>query len=218
MRESEALESLEFRPTLLWQCWGFMIGSALFALGAAPHMASLIGSGNANLVFFVGSWFFTGAGLVQWALAGAPMTRGAAPRVRADWLTAVTQSVGTVFFNISTGAAVDMHSTAGERALVWSPNAAGSVAFLISGAVAIIGYRHVSGWWRPRETAWWAVLVNFLGCVLFGLSAVGSYVSVAGVTEDAVLANMGTCLGAVCFFVCSALLLPGALRAARARH
>ena len=49
-------------PTLPKQCWGFMIGSALFALGSAPGLAHVMGAGFANSCYFVGAWFFTAAG------------------------------------------------------------------------------------------------------------------------------------------------------------
>lgn len=52
-------------PTLRKQCWGFMIGSSLFALGSAPWISVWMGAANANICFFVGAWFFTGAGLIQ---------------------------------------------------------------------------------------------------------------------------------------------------------
>lgn len=44
----------------------------------------------------------------------------------------------------------------------------------------------------------------------FGVSAVASYVTGAGVTVDAVVANAGTFVGAVCFFLASAVVLPKA--------
>ncbi|WP_370530145.1 hypothetical protein [Gordonia polyisoprenivorans] len=52
-------------PTLTKQCWGFMIGSALFALGSAPWLGIWMGAANANICYFIGAWFFTAAGLIQ---------------------------------------------------------------------------------------------------------------------------------------------------------
>ncbi len=53
-----------FIPTLNKQCWGgFMIGSALFALGSAPGFGSWAGgAATVNVCYFVGAWFFTAAG------------------------------------------------------------------------------------------------------------------------------------------------------------
>lgn len=215
IREIEEEESVgwSFRPTVAGQCWSFIAGSALFAIGSAPGSAALFGAQNANLMFFVGAWFFTGAGLVQWALAGPRFTGGSPPRIRAQWLTAAAQSVGTVLFNVSTSAAVMVHSTTDERDLVWSPDFSGSVAFLVSGAVALIGLEHTVGLWPPASAGWWATVINFLGCVLFMVSAIAAYVSPCGVTEDAWIANLGTCTGAVCFLVASALTITRARRA-----
>ena len=47
-----------------------------------------------------------------------------------------------------------------------------------------------------------------IGCVAFGVSALGAFVSEAGVTEDALLANVGTFVGALCFLVAALRVLP----------
>ena len=131
--------------------------------------------------------------------------------VRAEWLSAATQSVGTILFNISTTSALFAHTVAGERHLVWSPDAGGSIAFLISGAVAFVAYSRSTGSGVDlRSRDWWSVLVNWVGCVAFGVSAVGAFVARDGVTADAVAANAGTFVGALCFLVASAIVLPGA--------
>ena len=55
---------------------------------------------------------------------------------------------------------------------------------------------------------WWSVLINWIGCVAFGVSAVGAFVTKGGVTADAVAATAGTFVGAVCFFLASSVVLP----------
>lgn len=50
-------------------------------------------------------------------------------------------------------------------------------------------------------------MFNFVGCVAFGVSAVGTYVSQTGATADALLANTGTFIGAVGFFAASFVYL-----------
>ena len=51
--------------------------------------------------------------------------------------------------------------------------------------------------------------VNLLGCVLFGISAVASYVvPSSGSILDLAAANWTTALGALCFFVGALMLLP----------
>ncbi|MDL9937704.1 hypothetical protein QSJ18_13190 [Gordonia sp. ABSL1-1] len=189
-----------------------MIGSALFALGSAPGFGQWAGASGSNICYFVGAWFFTYAGLIQLLRSGSRLVEvayGTGRMVRAEWLTAVSQSLGTVMFNVSTTAAITAHTVAGQRHLVWTPDAGGSIAFLISGAVAYLAfYRANCTYWAPRRADWWSLQINWIGCVAFGVSAVAAYVTVTGVTVDAVLANTATFIGAVCFFLASAIVLP----------
>lgn len=191
-----------------------MVGSALFALGSVPGFGQLVGADTVNLCYFVGAWFFTGAGFIQLVRSATPAELESSmpgSAVRAEWLSAATQSVGTILFNISTTSALFAHTVAGERHLVWSPDAGGSIAFLISGAVAFVAYSRSAGRGVDlRSRDWWSVLVNWVGCVAFGVSAVGAFVARDGVTADAVAANAGTFVGALCFLVASAIVLPGA--------
>ena len=198
-------------PTLRKQCWGFMIGSALFALGSAPWLGIWMGASNANICYFIGAWFFTAAAFVQLMLSGAvtvPVDYSPGTMVRAEWLCAATQFFGTLMFNVSTGSALAAHSIASEKHLVWSPDAGGSVAFLLSGAFAIIAYSRVNKAWQPSDVNWWSVQINMVGCIAFGVSAYGAYITPNGNTVDNVLANSCTFIGAVCFFVSSMIVLP----------
>src|SRR5690606_27748831 len=107
-----------FVPTVTKQCWGFMIGSAFFALGSAPGLSEALGSSGSNLLFFIGAWFFTTAGLIQLFLSGAiavkvPYAPGR--MVRAEWLAAATQSFGTIMFNVSTTSALHAKSITSEE-------------------------------------------------------------------------------------------------------
>ncbi len=181
------------RPTLTRQCWLFAAGSTLFAVATAPGSAALIGAGPVNLLCFVGSWFFTAAAWMQLRLSTS----------EPDWYAAAVQFAGTVLFNISTGSALWMQSTGWRQHLVWTPDAVGSLAFLISAVIAVAalgaGVRR-----RDRQTTW----LNMLGCVAFGVSAVAAFVRGGGATEDQWLANLGTFLGALCFGVAALAALP----------
>lgn len=178
----------------------FAIGSSLFALATMPGVPGLAGAGLANLLCFIGSWFFTSAGWMQLVLSGRALGVG--------WLSAATQFAGTLLFNVSTGAAVWAHAVTPERRLVWAPDATGSVAFLISGVLGVVAVSTAVGIAELKSRDWQAGWVNLIGCVAFGVSALGAYVSEAGVTEDAVLANVGTFVGAMCFLVAALLVLP----------
>jgi hypothetical protein len=202
------LKRLEINPTLRFQCLGFMIGSAFFMAGSFGPIAAQIGSTAANVLFFIGSWGFTSAALVQLLLSGpARNERGA---LRAIWLAASTQFVGTLLFNISTGSAIYAQSVTVEKDLVWAPDAQGSVLFLISGAFALLALARVDRLWGPIDRDWLSNWVNMAGCVAFGISAVAAVVTSSGGVENASLAAWTTCVGAVCFFVASALVLPDA--------
>lgn len=181
----------------------FTVGSACFLVGPFPGYARLVGAAAVGITFFVGSLFFTAGGALQTWLA-APGRHGDGAG-RAAWRAAVVQSAGTVFFNVSTFAAfTTLPDDAGYDRLVWRPDALGSICFLVSGVIAyrasarhgVLPARGTAGWWEP--------LVNLLGCVLFGISAVAGFVvPVTGSVLDLAAANWNTSAGAACFLACA---------------
>lgn len=180
--------------TLQRQCWLFAIGSSFFAVATVPGFPLLTGAGATNVLCFIGSWFFTTAGWMQYALA----PRGV------QWWSAAIQFAGTILFNVSTGAAVGAHAVLAERRYVWAPDATGSLAFLISGALAVLAV----GLWSPDSIDWRVAWINMMGCVAFGVSALAAFVRKTGVTVDERVANLGTLIGAVCFLAAALLILP----------
>lgn len=194
----------------------FMVGSACFALGSLPGYAANVESAVLGVTFFVGSIWFTLAALGQWYetvdhAASAAGGRRVFVMVRdLDWWAGVVQFVGTVMFNISTGAAmIDSLDTEQIDRLVWAPDMVGSVAFLAASALA---WRAVCGRaWRVRvdDGEWWVAALNLAGAVAFMASAIASLVlPTTGEEVNTVIVNTGTFLGAVCFFVGAYLLLP----------
>ena len=129
---------------------------------------------------------------------------------RIEWLATAIQLAGTLFFNRSTFSACQADITAqAARHAVWRPDALGSICFLVASLLA--WYEVCHGWtaWRPRSWSWWITLINLLGSVAFGVSAVAGYISpVTGQLRNAERANLGTLIGAVCFLVGAVLLLP----------
>lgn len=186
--------------TLSRQCWLFAIGSSLFAIATIPGLSAVAGAGIANLLCFIGSWFFTTAGWMQLVLAP--------PAQRIGWLSAAAQLVGTILFNISTGSALWAHAVKPERRLVWVPDALGSLAFLISGFLGVIAVTAVVGVIELKSRDWQGEWINMIGCVAFAVSALGAFVSESGVTADAWMANLGTFIGALCFLVAALVMLP----------
>jgi hypothetical protein len=186
--------------TLRRQCWLFAIGSTLFAVATMPGVSASVGAGLSNLLCFVGSWFFTTAGWMQLVLSDRAL--------RIGWLSAAVQFVGTILFNISTGSALWAHAVKPERRLVWAPDALGSIAFLVSGVFGVVAITAVVGVFELKSRDWQAEWINLLGCVAFGVSALGAWVTASGVTADALFANAGTFVGALCFLAAALLVLP----------
>ena len=163
------------------QCWLFAIGSSLFAIATAPGFAMVGGAGATNLLCFIGSWFFTSAALIQLLLSRPSKSRSwETPSKRAECLSAATQFVGTLRFNVSTGAALWAHRILARRHFVWWPDAAGSVAFLISGALGVVAVTLTVGPAQLKSREWLAAWINLIGSVAFGASAVGAFITKQG--------------------------------------
>lgn len=200
----------------------FMIGSFCFALGSMPLFFDRVDPGRVAWVFFIGSIFFTSAGYLQFReCVAAPGTIdpegpkhdgvrgliGWRPRSLGWWATAV-QLVGTLLFNVSTFAATrDQLTLQQEQQLIWSPDFWGSVCFLIASWLAYVEVapRVVR---RPEHDIGWHIAVlNLAGSVAFGAAALGArYVTTTGDPANITLVNLGTFVGAMCFFVGAALL------------
>jgi hypothetical protein len=191
------------------QCWLFAGGASLFTIATAPGCATIAGAGAVNALCFVGSWFFTSAALIQLLMSGPSRSR-AWERfpVRAAFFSAATQFAGTLRFNVSTGAAVWAHRIPTRRHFVWWPDLTGSAAFLISGALGVVAITVTVGFFQPNSREWLAAWINMIGSIAFGASAIGAYIKRTGVTEDALLSNAGTFVGALCFLAAALLVLP----------
>ena len=200
-----------------WIAVLFAVGSALFALGAVPALAAAIGTRADALTFFIGSLFFTSAGFLQYRESvDTGSTGGDRRRVlvfrprQIDWLASAIQLAGTVYFNVSTANAVRIDLTVAQaQQHVWRPDAIGSVCFLVASGLAWCEVCH--GWlaWSPGRLAWWITLLNLVGSVAFGVSAVAAaIVPATGDLRNARLSNLGTFVGALCFLAGAVLLLP----------
>ena len=199
------------RP-ITWMGWLFVVGSACFAVGVPLSQAQSLAPTVAAAVFFIGSIFFTSASSVQMLLAWVAMRPRALLNLRDyDWSSAAVQWVGTLFFNVTTLAA--LIQVAGTKPVsdqvVWRPDAVGSVLFLVSSAVALTPESRKARHEHVRGRSWAIAALNMVGSVFFGISAVGAYV-VPDTNEvlNSAWANGGTFLGAVCFLVGAWLVIP----------
>lgn len=177
----------------------FMVGSACFALGAFTPFASVVAPNVVVAVFFVGSLFFTSAAL----LAYLQTTEGALwswQPTDLAWAAAGIQLIGTLWFNINTAAARLTGLDAQQENLrVWTPDYIGSVCFLVASLLAVKTLARPP-WHAGRP--WRVAGLNLLGSVFFMAAAIAAYVLPdTGDLLDASVANSGTFLGAVCFFV-----------------
>jgi hypothetical protein len=199
----------------------FAIGSACFALGALPAYADGVGTNADNLTYFIGSIFFTTAAFLQYFEAAStnphldqPHRRMfkqlfAVQHKRIDWWASLVQFVGTLWFNRTTFSAllVGLGSSSSHHP-VWRPDALGSICFLVSSWLSWGEVCHGRFAWRPRDVSWWITLLNLVGSIAFGVSAIASYVKPNGQLVSLALTNLGTFIGALCFLVGGLLLLP----------
>jgi hypothetical protein len=208
----------------------FALGSLCFAVAAVTAQWASSSRPAIGVTFFVGSLLFTSAAYLQYSEAvnverslepGALRSRWRPaswePR-RIDWLAASVQLMGTVFFNLSTFAAMKQGlSTHQVNTRVWGPDALGSVCFLVSSELA---YAEVCHRWvclKLRSLSWRIVSLNLLGSIAFGAAAIASLLEPAsGEPISARIANAGTALGGVCFLVAALALMPEAAGEERA--
>jgi hypothetical protein len=205
--------------------WLFMIGAFCFALGAVPAYVTAMGTLADALTFFVGSVFFTSASFLQLVQAQSPrMAPSAADETPCDvrflawlphdrnWMAAATQFPGTLAFNVSTlfALATSLSAAQVQRA-VWRPDFVGSTLFLVASGFAILALGRSPGRYS-RLIAW----LNMVGSVAFMVSAIASFVLPAtGSAVNPRWADLGTFIGAICFLLGAALMLPAWRVAAR---
>lgn len=193
---------------------GFALGSFGFVLGA---VLSIVGRGPVNLIFAIGAIFFTSAAWVQWRVSVNHHPLRQMSRARAetdlrnpDWTSAITQLLGTLYFNAMTLRALTIYPTDMfvYNKHVWKPDAIGSALFLVS---SLIAFAPVSRLRRHRlvsRRSWLIVSANLLGSIFFAISAVGSKATIYGTLVHLSWSNLGTLLGGLCFLAGALLLLP----------
>ncbi|HET9650078.1 MAG TPA: hypothetical protein VFP34_17870 [Microlunatus sp.] len=202
--------------------WLFITGSACFVIGSVQVYASAVGGVPDALTYFIGSIFFTSASFLQLLQAQTPASTGVTsaaqtkpvrltaiawrPHDRA-WWAAITQFPGTLCFNVSTFFAVWVNASASQKnRYVWRPDFYGSTLFLISSAFALLALAQLAVGERrdPRRIGW----LNMIGSILFMASAIASYVLPDDQVINVRISVTGTLLGAACFLVGAALMLP----------
>lgn len=219
-----AAASVWWRPHSVgwWIGVGFALGSTCFALAAIASQWASAPRPAIGVTFFVGSLFFTGAAYLQyWEVVNVecgpihrrertPLRPASWEPRRIDWLAAVVQLAGTVFFNVSCFQGMKQGlDTRQENLRVWAPDALGSICFLVASELA---FAEVCGRWvclRGRSASWRIVALNMLGSIAFGVAAVVSVIEPStSEPVSAAVENAGTALGALCFLAGALLLIP----------
>ena len=216
-----------------WIAVLFMIGSALFGLGAALAIFPSLLTPEwhiptaSNSVFFVGSIFFTTAAATQFlevinadisSLPEGPATTPVdEPRWRwfawrprnLGYLACAVQLIGTVLFNFNTGDAFLRGTSATAKDLtIWTPNMVGSVFFLVASAFAYLEVAHRIGYFKLDDITIWIALMNGLGSIAFQVSAIASFYEPGGSLSWVQGSNWGTFLGGIGFLIASYLCIP----------
>jgi hypothetical protein len=202
----------------------FMVGSACFVLASVPVFVSAVSGVVDGVTYFVGSLFFTSASWLQLLQAQNPSTTDLErarvngpeqltwwhplPHDRA-WLAAITQFPGTLFFNLSTAAALVRNTTVQEQERhVWRPDLLGSILFLVASTLGILALGRFRSF-QPRSLPWQIAWFNMAGSIFFMASAVASFIlPSSGQVIDTRVTVAGTFLGAVCFLIGAALMFP----------
>jgi hypothetical protein len=187
----------------------FAVGSTLFALGAVFASIPGLPGWLAAVTYFAGSVCFTSAALIQWLLSGRPSFSGWRGAAASDWWSAAIQFLGTLFFNISTFAAMVEGEFQNASSHVWRPDVYGSAAFLISSLLALKASTQRDRLWDPEARVWRVTWFNLLGSVAFGVSAVAARTSApTGPEANPMLDNLGTFVGALGFLAAALLMAP----------
>ena len=169
----------------------FVLGSACFVVGSVPAYFNSVGGVTDGITYFVGSIFFTTASFLLLVQAQTPSMTGVdegrqyipepvtiwrwLPHDR-NWLASVTQFAGTLFFNVSTLAALAHNASVQQQDRhVWRPDVYGSTLFLVASALGILAVGGVKSW-QPRSFPWRIAWLNMSGSLLFMVSALASFV------------------------------------------
>lgn len=217
---------LIWRPRSLnwWIALLFMIGSWHFISGSVFVLAGSSYAYLIDLIYFIGSIFFTSAGYSQYYQAinapealdenGLPLAAkkrrylGWQPH-RLDFWATFPQFIGTLAFNVSTFMAFASVEWLGYDLLVWVPDYVGSILFLVSGIAAVLEFCHRLWCWRLNDLTWWIIIINFIGCVAFMISAFAAFVRPNPIFNNLTTWSvLFTLIGAVCFFVGAYLMWP----------
>lgn len=198
----------------------FIIGAGLFFLASLLSLLNIGPAFTQNLIYFIGSVFFTLAAYLQYLQSinnsedihlrdpSMPWRWWAWLPQRMDFWVVFTQLIGTIFFNFNTLDGFISHTTEETLLGIWMPDILGSILFLISGALGVIEFNHDLVFWPRRSLQSSITIINFWGCILFMGSAIVTLVVFLSPSAWSTQSSLAmTAAGALAFLSASGLML-----------
>lgn len=199
-----------------WIAMTFIVGSVLFAAGAVLPLFPQVSGEVIDIVYFVGSSLYLVGASVQVVQGrrqrlndrrGPKNVRSFANR---NSLGAGVQGFGAILFQTSmTGALLSQLSIGQQEAVIWAPDLIGAICFVTASSIFYSLHYPIQHRSQDPEEARFLALLNIIGSAFFVLSAVGAYI--VPLTDQPIypfIANLGTLVGAVFFFLSSIPGLP----------
>ncbi|MDQ4107087.1 MAG: hypothetical protein M3157_07960 [Actinomycetota bacterium] len=238
-RDAQGAKSLRRSPWLQlwapgriswWVAASFVLGSALFALGASSSLwfQSFLGGELASRIadwsYFLGATVFTGAIYLQILETVNADPHPVRARRRSDetfrwfawqprrlsYMEAFVLFVGSIFFNVET--ALALLGVSGKEGVNWLlsvPSFLGALLFVTGCYMQVVEACHRYLCLRPRSVSWWSATFNFLGCVGFLAGAVfGFQAPGLSTPADPTLVKAAYLQGSIFFLIGSYLMIP----------
>lgn len=213
-----------------WVAVGFMLGSALFVLGASSSLwfPAFVSTELANLItdwsYFIGATVFTVAMYLQIleTINADPHPDRARRRQdeefrwfawqpkRLSYLEAFILFVGSVLFNVETGLVIiGVSGGEGINWLLSVPSLLGALSFVVGGYMQVVEACHRYLCLRFRSISWWSATLNFLGCIGFLVGATfGFQVPGLSTLSDPTIVKAAYLQGSIFFLIGSYLMIP----------
>jgi hypothetical protein len=213
-----------------WVAVSFVVGSALFALGASsslwfqPFLGEELASRIADWSYFIGATVFTGAIYLQILETINADPHPSRARHRSDetfrwfawqpkrlsYMEAFILFVGSVMFNVETGLVIiGVSGGGGINWLLSVPSLLGALLFVTGTYLQVVEACHRYLCLRLRSISWWSAALNFIGCVGFLVGATaGLGVPGLSIPSDPTIVKVAYLQGSVFFLVGSYLMLP----------
>ncbi len=211
-----------------WVAVNFIVGSALFTLGASGALFPGFFAGEGSLVadvsYFSGAALFT-VGIYLQLLEGLNssdyigLKRPYNPRgfvwfawrpQRLEFVAPFVLLVGSLFFNVETSLALgSAFGWISLPVLIGLTSLVGAVGFVVSAYLQLVEVCHSYFGLRPREISWWVAALNLVGSAGFLVGSVFGF-DVPGLSspEESLITQVSFLIGSALFLAGSYLLLP----------